>query len=99
MSGNITSLSIFGSTIFIGLGNGMSLPSCYVGVMNVRSDLAGSAAGLSGAMGVAAGAILASMMAAILTENNAAFGFLTFLLVAKIISLAGAILAHNLERS
>jgi len=49
-------------------------------------------------MGVAAGAILATMMAAILTENNAAFGFLSFLLVAKIISLAGAILVHNLER-
>jgi MFS family permease len=98
MFGNVSSLSIFGSTLFIGLGNGMSLPSCYVGVMNVRSDLAGSAAGLSGAMGVAAGAILATMMAAILTENNAAFGFLSFLLVAKIISLAGAILAHNLER-
>ena len=98
MFGNVSSLSIFGSTLFIGLGNGMSLPSCYVGVMNVRSDLAGSAAGLSGAMGVAAGAILATIMAAILTENNAAFGFLSFLLVAKIISLAGAILAHNLER-
>ena len=98
MFGNVSSLSIFGSTLFIGLGNGMSLPSCYVGVMNVRSDLAGSAAGLSGAMGVAAGAILTTMMAAILTENNAAFGFLSFLLVAKIISLAGAILAHNLER-
>ena len=98
MFGNVSSLSIFGSTLFIGLGNGMSLPSCYVGVMNVRSDLAGSAAGLSGAMGVAAGAILATMMAAILTENNAAFGFLSFLLVAKIISLAGAILVHNLER-
>lgn len=98
MFGNVSSLSIFGSTLFIGLGNGMSLPSCYVGVMNVRSDLAGSAAGLSGAMGVAAGAILATMMAAILTESNAAFGFLSFLLVAKIISLAGAILAHNLER-
>ena len=98
MFGNVSSLSIFGSTLFIGLGNGMSLPSCYVGVMNVRSDLAGSAAGLSGAMGVAAGAILATMMGAILTENNAAFGFLSFLLVAKIISLAGAILAHNLER-
>jgi len=99
MFGNVSSLSIFGSTLFIGLGNGMSLPSCYVGVMNVRSDLAGSAAGLSGAMGVAAGAILATMMAAILTENNAAFGFLSFLLVAKIISLAGAILAHNLEKN
>ena len=99
MFGNVSSLSIFGSTLFIGLGNGMSLPSCYVGVMNVRSDLAGSAAGLSGAMGVAAGAILATMMAAILTENNAASGFLSFLLVAKIISLAGAILAHNLEKN
>ena len=99
MFGNVSSLSIFGSTLFIGLGNGMSLPSCYVGVMNVRSDLAGSAAGLSRAMGVAAGAILATMMAAILTENNAAFGFLSFLLVAKIISLAGAILAHNLEKN
>lgn len=95
--GSISSLTIFGATIFIGLGNGFTLPSANVGVMSVRVDLAGSASGLSGAMAVGFGAILATMMGAILTPENAAWGFLTFLLIAKLISLCAAIWVHRLE--
>tara|TARA_R110002096_G_scaffold46032_1_gene122966 strand:+ start:13110 stop:14300 length:1191 start_codon:yes stop_codon:yes gene_type:complete len=97
LSGWISPATIFGATIFIGLGNGFSLPSCNVGVMSVRADLAGSASGLSGAMAVGFGAILATLMGAILTPQNAAWGFLAFLLVAKIISLIAAVWVHYLE--
>ncbi len=98
LSGYVSAFSIFGATIFIGIGNGLSLPSCNVGVMNVRTDLAGSASGLSGAMAVGFGAVLAATMAAILTPENAAYGFLAFLLGAKIISLLAAIAIVVLEQ-
>jgi Bcr/CflA subfamily drug resistance transporter len=97
LSGTITAASIFGATIFIGIGNGLTLPSCNVGVMSVRADLAGSASGLSGALAVGIGAILATIMGAVLTPENAAWGFLTFLFVVKIISLLAGLYVHRLE--
>jgi Bcr/CflA subfamily drug resistance transporter len=99
LSGFVSALTIFGATVFIGIGNGLTLPSCNVGVMNVRSDLAGSASGLSGAMAVAIGAILSTLMAAILTPENAAYGFLTFLLAAKLVSLIAAAAIIKFERA
>jgi MFS transporter, DHA1 family, multidrug resistance protein len=57
--GHINVFSIFGSTIFVGVGNGLSMPNASSGAMSsVRSDLAGSAAGLTGALTVAGGAAL-----------------------------------------
>lgn len=97
LCGFINAFTIFGATVFIGIGNGLTLPSCNVGVMNVRTDLAGSASGLSGAMAVAFGAILSTLMAAILTPENAAYGFLAFLLGAKIVSLVAAIAIIKFE--
>ena len=97
LSGFVSAYTIFGATVFIGIGNGLTLPSCSVGVMNVRSDLAGSASGLSGAMAVGFGAILATIMAAILTPENAAYGFLAFLLGTKLVSLFAAICIPILE--
>ena len=97
LCGYISAFTIFGATVFIGIGNGLTLPSCNVGVMNVRADLAGSASGLSGAMAVGFGAILSTLMAAILTPENAAYGFLSFLLGAKIVSLMAAVAVIKLE--
>jgi len=97
LSGTITALAIFGATIFIGIGNGLTLPSCNVGVMNVRADLAGSASGLSGALSVGIGAVLATIMGAVLTPDNAAWGFLAFMLAVKIISLLAGLWVHHLE--
>ncbi|WP_300029002.1 hypothetical protein [uncultured Roseobacter sp.] len=45
------------NTIFVGLGNGITMPGSHAGAMSVRPDLAGSAAGLSGALIVAGGAV------------------------------------------
>ena len=98
LSGIISPLSIFGATLFIGLGNGMSVPSCNVGVMNVKPDLAGSASGLNGAMGVGTGALLTTIMGVLLTESNGAYGFLTFLLIAKLISLLAALYIYYLDK-
>lgn len=97
LMGNISTFTIFGSVIFIGLGNGFSLPGSHVGIMNVRSNLAGSASGLSGAMAVGFGAIVATLMGLILTADNGAYKFLLILLIVKLISLGAAIWVHILE--
>ena len=99
LKGYISTFTIFGSMVFIGLGNGFSLPSSHVGIMNVRSDLAGSASGLSGAMAVAFGAIVATLMGIMLTEENGAYSFLFILLITKLISLIAAYYVHIIEAS
>jgi Bcr/CflA subfamily drug resistance transporter len=98
LMGHVTPLVIFGSAVFIGLGNGFSLPSSHVGIMNVRTNLAGSASGLSGAISVGFGAVLAMLMGAFLTAENGAVVFLGLLLVTKVISLVFGIWVHILER-
>ena len=99
LKGYISTFTIFGSMVFIGLGNGFSLPSSHVGIMNVRSDLAGSASGLSGAMAVAFGAIVATLMGVMLTEENGAYSFLFILSITKLISLISAYYVHTIEAS
>lgn len=95
--GIVTPLSVFGTTVFIGLANGISLPACNYGVMSVRSDLAGSASGLSGAMTVAFGAILASITGAVLTPENAVLGFMCILFLCNLLSFIFGIWTRNLE--
>ncbi|MDE2790789.1 MAG: multidrug effflux MFS transporter [Paracoccaceae bacterium] len=67
LAGATHSLSFFGFTIFIGIGSGLALPSANAGILSVRPELAGAAAGLggslitlgAGAMSLAAGNLLA----------------------------------------
>lgn len=58
VAGQVSFLTVFGGAIFVGLGNGLSLPSANVGAMSVRANLAGSASGLSGALMVGVGALV-----------------------------------------
>ncbi|RPH39510.1 MAG: Bcr/CflA family efflux MFS transporter, partial [Burkholderiales bacterium] len=58
-------LALFGLTLFVGLGNGLTLPSANAGTMSVRPALAGTAAGLSGALSMALGAVLSTLTAVV----------------------------------
>lgn len=51
-------LWLFGLTLFVGLGNGLTLPNANAGALSVRPELAGTAAGLAGALSIALGAAL-----------------------------------------
>lgn len=53
LAGGVSPVLFFGSTVFAGLGNGITMPSSNAGAMSVRPRLAGSAAGLNGALTVA----------------------------------------------
>lgn len=50
LAGYETPLILFSAMFFLGIGNGMVLPSANVGVVSVIPSLAGTASGLSGAM-------------------------------------------------
>lgn len=63
----------FGSAIFVGFGNGLTNANASAGLMSVRPKLAGSAAGLSGAMIVAFGAVLTTLTGALVSAENGPF--------------------------
>lgn len=53
--------AFFGLMIFVGIGNGLLTPSANAGMLSVRPELAGSAAGLGGAFMIAVGACLSAL--------------------------------------
>lgn len=82
--------TVFGSTIFVGVGNGLTLQSANAGAMSVRPELAGSASGLSGALPVAGGALLTTLTGAVLTEENGGAVLLALILATASLSLFAA---------
>ncbi len=91
--------TFFASTIFVGLGNGITMPGSNAGAMSVRPELSGSAAGLSGALIVAGGAILTAATGAAVTETNGAQTLLTLMLAASGLGLGFAIWASWLRQT
>lgn len=81
--GYLSPIWFFGSTVFVGLGNGITMPSSNAGVMSVKPNLAGSAAGLNGALVVAGGAILTTLTGLALPHDGAALVLLFLMLAAS----------------
>lgn len=89
--GAVNVLTVFGSVVFVGLGNGLSSPSANAGILSVRPQLAGSASGLSGAMIVGAGAILSSVTGSLLTDTDAPVVMIGLLLACSFAGLLAAL--------
>lgn len=68
-AGLLHPLSLFLPMFFVGLGNGICLPSAISGVVSVRPDLAGAASGLSGSMQIGFGAVVSAMVAWMLSDT------------------------------
>jgi len=98
LAGYIHEFFLFGATIFVGIGNGLTIPSSNVGAMSVRPQLAGSAAGLSGALTVAGGAVVTFLTGAILTEQNGIFVLFAVMLSCSALSLLAALAILRLDR-
>ncbi|KPU84409.1 MFS transporter [Marinosulfonomonas sp. PRT-SC04] len=96
-AGWLSPMVFFGSTIFVGLGNGLTMPSCNAGAMSVRPNLAGTAAGLNGALIVAGGAVLTTATGLALPEEGAALVLLALMLSASSASLLAALWAKKLN--
>ncbi|WP_293574172.1 multidrug effflux MFS transporter [Phaeobacter sp.] len=81
----------FASAVLVGFGNGLTVANASAGLMSIRPELAGSASGLSGALGVAIGALLTSATGSLVTESNAPFAVLGLIVLCSVIALAGAL--------
>ncbi len=98
LAGFVHVISLFGATVFVGLGNGLTMPSSSAGALSVRPELAGSASGLSGALTVGGGAVLSSITGAILTEENGAYALLGMMLFSSLMALVAALYVLRIDR-
>ena len=98
LTGFVNVFTMFGATVFVGLGNGLTMPSANAGALSVRPGLAGSASGLKGALAVGGGAVLTSIAAAILTEGGGAYQLLGMMLVCSIFALLAALDVLRINR-
>ncbi len=88
----------FGSAIWVGFGNGLTNANASAGVMSVRPKLAGSAAGLSGAMIVALGAVLTSMTGALVTPENGPYLVLGMMCASSFAGLLAVLYVRRIDR-
>ncbi len=88
----------FGSAVFVGFGNGLTNANASSGVMSVRPQLAGSAAGLSGAMIVALGAILTSVTGAWVSPENGPFLVLGMMCTSSFVGLLAILYVRRVDQ-
>ncbi|WP_417415257.1 multidrug effflux MFS transporter [Hoeflea sp.] len=92
-------LSFFGPMLFVGLGNGVTLPSANAGIVSVRPHLAGSASGLGGAMMIGGGAALSALAGAILSVETGPYPLVIVMLVSCIFSVFATLYVIRVENS
>lgn len=56
---------LFVPTMFVGMGNGLVLPSCIAGAVSVKPEVAGAASGLAGSLQIGFGAVVAPIVGAV----------------------------------
>lgn len=92
-------LSFFGPIFFLGLGNGITLPSANAGIVSVRPHLAGSASGLGGAITIGGGAGLASVAAAAISIESGPYPLILIMLASCIMGVVSTLYVIRVERS
>ncbi len=86
-----TPTSFFGSVLFVGLGNGLLLPSANAGIVSVRPELAGSASGIGGALAIGGGALLAAVTGAILSPETGVWPMLWIMLASSLLGIVATL--------
>lgn len=91
-------LSIFGPTLLVGLGNGMTLPSAHAGMLAVRPEVAGTASGLGGALAIGGGAGFAALTGVLLGPGTGAWPLIGMMLAASLASVVAAAYTIRIEQ-
>lgn len=97
-AGVVHEATYFAACACVGVGNGLTMPGSNAGAMSVRPELAGSAAGLSGALTVGGGAVMSAIAGAVLTPGNAPIALLLIMLLSSGLALAAALYVRRLDQ-
>ncbi|CUH52804.1 multidrug effflux MFS transporter [Shimia marina] len=88
----------FGFMTFVGIGNGLAIPNATAGALSVRPHLAGTAAGLSGAIMIGGGAALSALAGALLTTETGAFPLLWLMLATSVLGVTAIAMVIRREK-
>ncbi len=97
-AGLVHPLSLFGPMFFVGIGNGLTLPSANAGIVSVRPHLAGSASGLGGAIMIGGGAGLSAVSGVILSEESGAFPLFVLMLSVSLLAVLASLYVIRVAR-
>ena len=98
LSGFAQVLALFGPCIFIGIGNGLTMPAANSGAMSVRSDMVGTAAGLAAAMRIAGGALIGSIGGLFIAQSATIHTLFALMLISAVLALLAAIWAASIGK-
>ncbi len=84
-------MSLFGPMFFVGIGNGLTLPSANAGMVSVRPHLAGSASGLGGALMIGGGAALSAATGAALSVETGPWPLIGTMFAASLMTVVSAL--------
>lgn len=90
--------SFFGLMVFVGLGNGMSIPNATAGMLSVRPHLAGTASGLGSSLMIGVGAILGGVSGAVLSEESGALPLLYIQIASAAVGLIAIIVVIRRQK-
>ncbi|NRP11267.1 Bicyclomycin resistance protein [Aliiroseovarius sp. xm-m-379] len=88
----------FGFMILVGIGNGMTLPSTSAGMMGVRPELAGSAAGLGGTLMMTGGAAISALSGLVLGDGDNAMPLLLLMFLSSVLAVLSMLAVLSRER-
>lgn len=97
MLGSGSAIAFFAPLILMGFGNGLTIPNTNAGVVSVRPKLAGSAAGLGGALTVATGAVMTSLTGTLVSGPSAALTLLGILMFCGVAGLIAALYVRHID--
>jgi MFS transporter, DHA1 family, multidrug resistance protein len=84
--------------MFIGIGNGLTMPVAKTAILSVRADHTGTAAGLAAAMTIGGGALIVSIAGLFVTMHGAFRTLFIMMLITASIALLAAIWAASIDR-
>lgn len=97
LGGAASPLVLFGATLTVGLGNGLTVANANSGALSIRPDLAGTAASLGGALSLSNGAFLTWAALAVLGISATPVMLVSLILGSVLVSLVAGLVAIRLD--
>lgn len=98
-AGIVGPIYLFGPMFFVGCGNGMTLPCATAGTLSARPKIAGTAAGLGGALMIGGGSAWAAATGAMLGPETGALPLIAMMFLSSFLALLFALYTIRLERA
>lgn len=97
-SGLTHPLAFFGPCVFVGLGNGLTMPAANARILSLRPHLAGTASGLAAAVTVIGAGIVAFLAGLVVNASNAHVAVLAVMWASSLLSLLISLFIVHTER-